>query len=275
MKSISKYTSCRDFLKALLNEAKESNPHFTVENLADKLGLSTSNLKMILTGKRNLSIHSALTVADSLKFSKSEVEYFELIALKEKNGNLIVKNHFNKRALVAKKALSLSTVSISSRELIEEQYTLPILVFLTDICDKKRDLDHLSTADILEISKKFKLDEKTCRKVLEKINLARLPKEKNSGEEIHYSFNHLTATISQKEYLKNWLNESKKKIETDYDNPRTLFNATTLSLSPEDLIELKLEMKSLLQKYLSKPPGLSKKTVLAQMNTQLFSILEP
>ncbi len=78
MINIFEYTNFRDYLKIYLTEAKKRTPGFSHRFLAQKLGLSTPNLiLLIIQGRRNLTPTVRFKLSELLKHTKKESQYFE------------------------------------------------------------------------------------------------------------------------------------------------------------------------------------------------------
>lgn len=272
MKSIRTFSSYRDFLRATYDVTKKNIPNLSLQKYAKGLGLSSSTIKMILVGKRNLGISGIPEIARHLKLSSVETEYFEAMVLKERSKNTQSASYYARRLRQVKTKIKLSSVCLSKRELLSDPLILPVLVFLTDF-EKKR----LESPDVRakKIAKYFNVDERRIERILSLLKESGALNDENYKEEIHYSFSKLTNILSQKDYLKHWLVESARRLETDYTDDRTFFNASTISLSPEKLAQMKSEMKALLEKYMSEPNLKNERTLIVQACTQMFAIVGP
>ncbi|MGK5084550.1 TIGR02147 family protein [Bdellovibrionota bacterium FG-1] len=75
------YHEYREFIRDWLAYTKARQSSNSLRSLALHSGLSVSNLSMILSGKRNLSIKTALKLASALKLNRREQDYFEALIL--------------------------------------------------------------------------------------------------------------------------------------------------------------------------------------------------
>jgi uncharacterized protein (TIGR02147 family) len=76
--SIYDYSDFRDYMKDALAFEKTRNPSFSHRYLAQKLGLSTPNLiLLVIQGKRNLTPTVRFKLSSFLKHTKKEALYFE------------------------------------------------------------------------------------------------------------------------------------------------------------------------------------------------------
>jgi uncharacterized protein (TIGR02147 family) len=78
MIDVYEYADFRDYLKDYLADAKKRSPAFSHRFLAQKLGLSTPNLiLLVMQGKRNLTPTIRYRLSEVLKHTKKEAQYFE------------------------------------------------------------------------------------------------------------------------------------------------------------------------------------------------------
>jgi uncharacterized protein (TIGR02147 family) len=78
MVNIYEHTDFHLYLKAFLKDAKSRNPAFSHRFLARKLGLSTSNLiLLIIQKKRNLTPTVRFRLSEFMKHTRKEARYFE------------------------------------------------------------------------------------------------------------------------------------------------------------------------------------------------------
>ncbi len=77
MNIIFNYTDYRDYLKAVFDQKKTANPHFSHRNLASHLGLKApGHMLFVMQGKRRLTQDVALRLIEYLKLGKRESDYF-------------------------------------------------------------------------------------------------------------------------------------------------------------------------------------------------------
>lgn len=78
MKSIFEYLDFRAYLTDYYQEQKEKKPYFTHRYFCKKAGLSSPmHLKLVMTGKRNLTHKTIPKFARGLELKKRDAEYFE------------------------------------------------------------------------------------------------------------------------------------------------------------------------------------------------------
>lgn len=272
MKSVCDYSSCQEYLRSAFKNAKQGNSKLTLQTYAQKLGIGHSTLKMVLSGKRRLTLVHVHQIANKLKLSDSELEYFEALALKERTKQPTELRLYSRRVKRARAAAKLHSVLLSKKELLSDPYTLPILVYLTDSMKITPDSFQLSESDISAISSKFSLSRGRVKQALDVIESVRLEIGAKKPVEVHYVFDKLVGLISQKQYLKNWLAEAALRIDSDYSNPETFFNSSTISISKENLASLNQELRTVLQNYMCISEQANDPSTIAQVCIQLFPL---
>jgi|WetSurMetagenome_2_1015567.scaffolds.fasta_scaffold58528_2 uncharacterized protein (TIGR02147 family) len=80
MASIFTYFDIQEFLKADFSERKAKNPGFSIRAMASKLGLNSSTLTRIFSGKRNLSKNLLPIFIKFLGLRTKEADYFTHLA---------------------------------------------------------------------------------------------------------------------------------------------------------------------------------------------------
>jgi uncharacterized protein (TIGR02147 family) len=240
---------------------------------AKKLGIGHSSLKMIMAGKRKLTLAQLHRIIQGLKLNASESTYLESLTLRERAKSSSEFEYYSQRAKIAKVTHKLQSHIVSDNELLKDIFIIPILIYLSDFY--KNDLvDHSSSLLFKSISKKFGLKKErveTAINILQKLDLLN---KSVSDYESHFVFDKLTKFLNQKQYLKAWLIESAKRIESEYSNPQTYFTAVTISLSLSDLAEFKNELKLIFEKYMSLSSDKIPKSQIIQVCVQMFPLLK-
>jgi len=269
------YSSSREYLKAVFKYMKQ-NHQLSMEKFAQKLNLGSSNIKMILTGRRNLSFTQLHNIGKALKLSTDEIQYLESLILKEKSKTPTEKRFYANRAKKVKENYKLESSIITKKEILMDPISVPILVYLTDFI-KPHNLDENLPLDVIEkISIKFGVKTERIKQILFMLkNSGVYLKKKNPNQEIHYVFDQLTHLLNQKKYIISWLEEAKNRVDRDYNNPMATFNASTLSIKKENIPELKKDLIQLVEKYMSEPFEQTKDYQLAQICIQIIPLLQP
>ena len=94
------YLDYRIFLKDMFDYRKKKNYHFSYRVFAGKAGFSSPNfLKLVTTGKRNLSNESIGKIAKGFDLKKQEREFFESLVFMNQSSNHDDKNHYLKKMM--------------------------------------------------------------------------------------------------------------------------------------------------------------------------------
>lgn len=270
MEPIFRYKSYRDFLGAAYENARKNQTQLSLERYSKKIGLGSSNFKMILSGDRNLTSHHCLQIARALRMSPTEIEYFEALVHHEQAKTSWEKALYSRRLKKTRKELRLQSVRISSRTFLNESVAPALLVYLSDVMKPGmtiRDLDHE------KLAKMFKCTSTKVNELLDKFDQEGLIKTNEEGK-LHFVFDKLTNTISQKAYLKRVMSEAAEKIESEYERSESYFTAFTFSTSNENLQALRLDLKELMDKHMSRVDASTPSARIAQACFQVFPISE-
>jgi uncharacterized protein (TIGR02147 family) len=268
-KSVLSFSDYREYLRVSYTEARTSHPALSMESYAQRLGIGHSNLKMILSGKRHLSLSLLHNLGKRLQLSKDEYLYFEALVLKERARKPQERERFVGRAQAVKKQAKLQSVPLNQRELLRDPYVVPVLVYLTDVV--KQDLDQLEAETLSAIAQRFGLELLHVEKIVGLIKKMNVVEKKKHKGETHYVFNKLFHAMDQKAYIKSWIGAAGGKIDRHYADETTHFGASTLTIAPDKLPELKADLQAVLSKYLAAPSGPD--DTLAQVCIQMFPLL--
>jgi uncharacterized protein (TIGR02147 family) len=271
MKTTSVYSnhSCFQFVKQSFQKAQESNPTMTIQGFAQQVGMGTSTLKMILTGRRKLTISNIHKMSRALKLSSDEVLYLENLALKERVQGPSEANYYKNRVQKIAQNAKLESVTLGKKEVLADPYTLMILVYMRDVL-KLRNLE-LRESEKKQIIKSFSISETRLLKILETIqSLQPFEADKqDSNMEIHYVFDQVSHRMQQKNYLKIWMQEAMDRLEKEYLKSDAAFGSTTISITEKDVPQMKKEIKAVIEKYLSKKGA---KETVVQLSLQLLPL---
>ena len=88
---VSEFSDYRKFIKALVSEEQTGNKRFSLIYYSRKIGASDSYLKLVVSGKRNLSLDKAYRLSKILGLSLTEMNYFLMMVLENDNKELGLK----------------------------------------------------------------------------------------------------------------------------------------------------------------------------------------
>ncbi len=115
MKNIFEYNNYRTFLKDYYEERKEREG-YTYRDFSQETGMNSSSWLMhLIRGTKNLSLDTTARIANSLRFNKHEIEYFEFLVQFTQAESNQSKNLFFNKMLDVKKKLKIIRIG-------EEQY---------------------------------------------------------------------------------------------------------------------------------------------------------
>lgn len=277
MQNIHKFNDYRSWLRSLYESHKLANKSLTLVKFAEGLGLNASTLKMILTGKRKLALSKVPALAKKFALSSDEVEFLETLILNDKIKSDDAKTYFSKKVRSAKNKLKLNTRIISHKGLLSDPLALPVLVFLTDALPKNETCLYPNDEELQNIvADKFKLPKVRVESIFEKIQSNGVWPYSHENESVHYSYSKMHNSIQQKEYLKDWIRNSEKLVDPLFSDPETLFNSSTISMTPDQISSFKQELKVLIEKYMTtdtdKAPENQTPLKIVQANFQIYPL---
>jgi uncharacterized protein (TIGR02147 family) len=264
-------TGSVDFLKSIYGQAQEVQPGLTLAKFAEKLGIGYSSLKMILAGKRKLTLPQLYQITQMMKLSKQESEYLETLLLMEKAKKSSDRHYYLNRAKVATHLSPLKSIVVSDSEVLKDHLLLPILIYLSDL-QAEVPTRPFSKTVIKTVVQRFRISEERAKQACDLIEKLDLLSQTKQGDECHFVYSRMSQALNQKQYLRSWLEESAKRIERDYNDPSTYFTAVTISVDGDSLLALKNELKLLFEKYLSLGEKNKPKDQLAQVCVQLYPL---
>ncbi len=263
------YPSATAFLRATFEQSKRGAPNLTIDKFADELGVGTSSLKMIFSGKRTPTVHLALSAARALKLSPAETSYLETLVLKDAARDEWERSYYSRNLKKLKRELRVVRVNTSQKELLADPLALPLLVYLLELKQKQSEVSTESSHK--ELAKKFDCHPDRIRDLLAVFERTGALETKSDGS-IHVVFDKMNHRGLQKKYLKNLLDQAAKKIETDYDSPNSHFTGYTFTASNDALRRLKMELKSVMERYIAEATETDAEIQIAQACFQIFPV---
>ena len=128
MRSIYSYKSYRQFLFDFYSEEKKRLKSFTYEKFSQKAGLKARNhIKLVVDGKKNLSLSSLHLVAGALDLNLAEYDYFEALVLFEQASLDIEKTYYSNRLKKIKKEQKTKKRE-APKELLARWYVPALLI---------------------------------------------------------------------------------------------------------------------------------------------------
>jgi uncharacterized protein (TIGR02147 family) len=120
----------REILRAQIVERCRKNPKFSLRAFAKLMAIPASNLSEILNGKKNISVDRAYSIAEKLRFTTKERDYFVSLVQIE-----TTKSESSKMALMEKvramnPKLQMQSIAIDHFKVISEWFHFAILELL-------------------------------------------------------------------------------------------------------------------------------------------------
>lgn len=112
--NIHEYLNYRDFLKSMYVFRKRENPRFSFRFFSRAAGFRSSNfLKLVMDGKRNLSLEAVHKFSSALKLTKEESGFFESLVLFNQAENAEEKNYYYGRIAQSKRYTDSKPLDVS------------------------------------------------------------------------------------------------------------------------------------------------------------------
>ncbi|MGK5090322.1 TIGR02147 family protein [Bdellovibrionota bacterium FG-2] len=263
MRLIYDYKAYRAFLKDYYLSQKEKNPSFSYAVFAKQVGLSSSaHIQLILSGKRNLTVHNIHRVAETLSLPQGELDFFEtLVHLNQAEG-------VSEKKFYAERLLNLSVDKPQSSRRLKVSFLLSsgILPALLLSIEGKTLSSATSAGDRFGYS--VDETEKVLKQLL-KEGVIRLEED-----HIRLSHRHLilhdkkAQSQAQKNFLSQQLRLSTRAFERMYEKEGKFF-AHTFTINPAGMARYIDEVKTLLEKMTQLSDAEAGDSVM-QLNLQLF-----
>ena len=259
-----KISSTREFFENAFATSRAGNPKLTIAGYAKRVGLGTSSLKMILSGKRRPTLKQVLLLARAQRLSIAKISYLETLCLKESAASSWERSYYGQILKTKARAIHVETIATSKKVLLENSLAMPVLVDLME--------SGSSEIDVKFLADRFRAKEETIRALVEKFEREKVLRKAEAGR-FHVAFDKLSHRLMQKKFIKEGLIETAKRLDVEYDNPHTLFTTYTFSATEETLLRLQMDLKALMEKYMAEDLSQSSRPrEVAQANFQVFSI---
>ena len=262
------YTNYRLFLKASYEHLKKTRKAFSYRYFSQKCGYKSPNfLKMVIDNQRNLSEESTEKFIDFFKLKKKEADYFRLLVQFNQAKTNQIKTELAQKILKQSTFKRMHPLSQDHFEYYSKWYYVAIREILAT---KKIKLDAATIADLLTPAVSIKEVESALEALL---RLGLIEKKQNrfvqSQELITTGDEVASAAIAS--YHKNMMSLAGDSIDT-IDRSLRDISAVTVSLSPDNISEL----KTLIQKFRKEVMELSEqdqnKQTVYQVGIQMFPL---
>lgn len=268
MKTIYQYTDHKIFLRDWFVEKKKSPSGFSYEKFSQLVGLSSPNyMKMVIEGKRNLTISNIHQVATGLRLSFDETQYLEALTLLNQSKVPQERSYFKHRLRALKDSKPTQSFHLNHFNLIAQWY-FPAVVVVLDGCS----VDQAPSI----IKQKTGLTDRQIQDVIS------ILKEKSMLCEIDgfykLEFSHFVVqdkkalSDANKKYLLDQLMLSRDLLENKYSKgPK--FYAHTFTISRDSFNTFSEKVNSFIETLTTESNAESPDEVI-QLNIQLFKVLD-
>lgn len=268
MKSIYDYGDHKNFLKDWFAERKSSVSGFSYEKFSAMAGLGSPNyMKLVIEGRRNLTVANIHLVAEALDLNFDETQFFEVLTLLSQSKGEAELAYYKKRAKELRQLKPKKGFSLKSTDLIAAWY-FPAIVVCLDGCEVKQ------AAQM--IVKKTKLNLPQVHQVIELMRKSRLLSEaegKYKVEFSHFVAQDKKATSEQnKKFLADQLKISQAVFDKNYTKgPKFFAHTFTVGKNSFSTYAEKIHafIESLTAESNSEPAD-----EILQLNIQFFNILD-
>ena len=149
-KSVYQYKDYRKFLTDYYESCKHQSGHFTYKYFSTQAKIKSPNfLKLIMNGKRNLTIETIHCFAKGLKLSQQETTYFETLVLYNQAGSEKTQKYYYRRLQGLKKQNPTKKIKHYSNDLIAQWYYPALILYLHE---KNINLDLLPLSQLINVN---------------------------------------------------------------------------------------------------------------------------
>jgi len=267
--SVTEFMSGMAYLRALFLKVKEAIPDFTHQDFSEGLGFARSNnmLRLILTGKRNLTAKAAVKIADSLDFHGTNRRYWTTLVAYN-----ISRTHEERDSLFR---LLLNYKSKSQPAQLGEkevqyfsQWYHPVIREILALDGIKGDPEAIQS----KLAFPLRLDEiKDSLKLLESLGAITLDPQTGHYQrtEGHIATDQEVDSMAIVRYHQKMIEIGRESITRVAEDLRSI-NAVTVSISEDQVPLLKGKIQELIQTMLAAETASPEADKVYQLNIQLF-----
>jgi uncharacterized protein (TIGR02147 family) len=242
MPDVTTYSNYRAYLRDVLAFEKEASKA-TLASLGKLFGISAPALQMVLAGERNLSVHRVHKIARLLKLSPEETEYFEALVLKEQAEDSDEARYYEGKLLRLQNSNDITRLRISDPVLFSRWYIPALMLYLVEVAQK----DDVSTEKLAQL---FSLPKEEMEQAFSELKKSGLLAVTAQGK-FRIQADKISSTISQKRFLKSFLDECHKRVELEFRNPDSFFTSETITLSLTQFRNFVADHRSLVERYMA------------------------
>ncbi len=271
--SIQNYQCFRTFLKDLYQYEKKYNKEVSLDKFVSKLNMSSSALRHIISGSRNLTIESLHNIASVFLFSYNEREYFEALTLWNQSKSAEEKAYYSERMGQIKQTYNEKVLHLPATKVLSQWYIPSVLVYIKDHASWNDDRTKfiLEKEKLDRLSKKLSLDMMTLKKSIEKLrDFPNLFNEE--GKSIQIILDKKSSDNAQKQYLISVNQNGISRIQRNFHRKDCYFVACSANLTKESFSSLKEKLRTLIDSEVTSVDPNAKNLTLHQMNFNIYPI---
>jgi plasmid maintenance system antidote protein VapI len=245
---VSSFDDYRSLLEALFQfEQAASKGVLTKKIFAKKIGLSDSNLRMICSHKRSLTLENALTICKKMRFNTEDVEHFLNLVYQESLKSAQTKRVFQAHLDQVKINRQRQLTKLSSEDELLDSTLQAILIYIKD---RGLNLEDANPKMVSAIAQKFGLSSKEIENILEKI--LKLDVHLGDPNGVHIVFSKLTNNFRRDDFLKKEFQTAAQNVK-NVKNPDYYYSAKIFSIPRDEMSKFAQEYKLLAEKYIALP----------------------
>lgn len=249
METIFNFEDLNEYLKTYISQMPKRG-WGTVQKWADHLGVRSSYISQVMSGSKYFNIDQALNLADIMGLSGMELDYFILLAEKEKAGGYKSKKYFEQKLKQKKQeSLTLSKRIPRDTHMSEKQHRI---FYSSWIYSGVRMYCTLTNGKTLaEIEKKFSLSTEDCLQILNFLTEANLVKKEGLRFKQGIQKTHLDRESPH--IVRHWLNWHLKALSKfDRLKDDELIYSAPFSISEKDYHVLREELTTFIKTFIKK-----------------------
>jgi uncharacterized protein (TIGR02147 family) len=263
--NLREYTNPILYLKDLFLFEKEQRSDFSLEIVAESVGISRSLLSMVLSEKRKLTLEQIHAFARFLKLNRTDHEFWEALVHFHQSEFPQDKNWYSEKIKNSNESSETFQLRSAASQLVSKWYIPVLFVYLLDFENSEIPFD--------EIALHFRIEVSELKFAIESLEREGFLQYKNKGS-VHISFDKIAGSISQKRYLVDILTEAAHRMKAHFENPSHFFTSHTFTIDSGNFASFVLDFKALMNKYIAKKyASTATDQVVYQSAFQLFPVL--
>jgi len=265
-KMIFDHKSYRTYLKSVLADRITKNQHYSLRAMAKQLGIQSSHLSAVCSGKKNLSLQAAVKITQKLGLNEKETQYFCSLIQFETAKSPELKNTFFEQLQIKNSFHKVQDLNIDAFKFISDWYHIPILE-MTELADFK--------FNPLQIAKRLRITKVQAEAALERLERLELLEKDSKGlyRKVHNNalFKSEKPNTALRSFHRHMLEKAIESLETQSPQERHI-GSQTFSIDPNQIEGAKKMITDFNQKLVAYFDTDKKKTQTYHFSFQLFNL---